>query len=69
MFTELNDLTGKSPKEAIAMIENYLRANKETLEYILTHLDSSNIIEIDIKKTNKIIKHSLFFILLNYLTN
>ena len=33
------------------MIENYLRANQEQLEYILTHLDSSNIIEIDISKT------------------
>ena len=52
MFTELTDLSGKSPQESIKIIENYLRANKQTLEYILTHLDSSNIIEIDITKTN-----------------
>ncbi len=32
-------------------MENYLRANMQELEYILTHLDSSNIIEIDITKT------------------
>lgn len=51
MFMELSDLTGKSPQEAISIIENYLRANHEQLEYILTHLDSSNVIEIDIKKT------------------
>ena len=52
MFTELTELNGKTPLEAIKIIENYLRANKQTLEYILTHLDSSNIIEIDITKTN-----------------
>lgn len=51
MFMQLSDLTGKSPQEAISIIENYLRANQEHLEYILTHLDSSNVIEIDIKKT------------------
>ena len=51
MFTNLADLTGKSPSEALRIIEDYLRANQETLEYILTHLDSSNIIELDITKT------------------
>lgn len=51
MFMELGDLTGKSPQESVRIIENYLRANQEQLEYILTHLDSSNVIEIDIKKT------------------
>ncbi len=51
MFMELGDLSGKKPQEALKMIENYLRANQEQLEYILTHLDSSNIIEIDISKT------------------
>jgi len=51
MFMELSDLSGKSPGEAIRIIENYLRANQEQLEYILTHLDSSNIIEIDLSKT------------------
>ena len=51
MFSDLADLKGKSPEESIVIIANYLRANKETLEYILTHLDSSNIIEIDTKKT------------------
>ena len=45
------DLSGKSDREAIKIIENFLRANQEELEYILTHLDSSNIIEIDINKT------------------
>lgn len=51
MFMELGDLSGKNQKEALGIIENYLRVNKEQLEYILTHLDSSNIIEIDITKT------------------
>ena len=52
MFVNLGDLTGKTPAEAVSIIENYLRTNQELLEYILTHLDSSNIIEIDLKKTN-----------------
>lgn len=52
MFMNLGDLTGKSPEEAIEVIENYIRTNQEMLEYILTHLDSSNIIEIDTRKTN-----------------
>lgn len=52
MFMQLADLSGKTPQEALRIIENYLRENQETLEYILTHLDSSNIIEIDISKTN-----------------
>lgn len=51
MFTDLADLSGKSPEEAIRLIEDYLRLNQATLEYILTHLDSSNILEIDISKT------------------
>ena len=51
MFTNLEDLSGKNPQEAIRIIENYLRSNQEMLEYILTHLDSSNIIEIDTTKT------------------
>lgn len=51
MFTDLGDLTGKNPLEAIRMIEDYLRTNQLNLEYILTHLDSSNITEIDLTKT------------------
>ncbi len=51
MFLQLADIKEKTPEEAIKYIENYLRANQETLEYILTHLDSSNIIEIDTTKT------------------
>ena len=51
MFIQLGDLTGKTPTESIGIIENYLRANQEMLEYVLTHLDSSNIIEIDTTKT------------------
>ncbi len=51
MFTELPDLNGKTAQEAVGIIENHLRANMEELRYILTHLDSSNIIEIDITKT------------------
>lgn len=51
MFTELPDLKGKTAQEAVGIIENHLRANMEELRYILTHLDSSNIIEIDITKT------------------
>lgn len=52
MFMQLADLSGKSADEAIRIIEDYLRSNQELLEYILTHLDSSNIIEIDLSKTN-----------------
>ncbi len=52
MFMNLGDLSGKNPEEAISIIENYIRTNQEMLEYILTHLDSSNIIEIDLSKTN-----------------
>lgn len=52
MFEELEDLSGKSLREAVEIIENYLRSNKQTLEYILTHLDSSNVIELDLTKTN-----------------
>lgn len=52
MFMQLADLSGKTPQEALRIIENYLRENQEALEYTLTHLDSSNIIEIDITKTN-----------------
>lgn len=51
MFAELPDLNGKTAQEAVRIIENYLRANMEELRYILTHLDSSNIIEIDLTKT------------------
>lgn len=51
MFFQLSDLKGKTEKESISLIENYLRANQEILEYVLTHLDSSNIIEIDTTKT------------------
>jgi len=51
IFTQLPDLNGKTAQEAVRIMENYLRANMQELEYILTHLDSSNIIEIDITKT------------------
>ena len=51
MFQSLSDLSGKSSEEAIVLIENYLRANQEELQYILTHLDSSNIIEINTSRT------------------
>lgn len=51
MFTQLPDLNGKTTQEAVSIIENNLRANLQELEYILTHLDSSNIIEIDLTKT------------------
>ena len=51
MFTNLGDLSDKKPTEAIRIIENYLRANQERLEYILSHLDSSNVIELDLNKT------------------
>ena len=52
MFMQLSDLNGKSAEEAVRIMEDYLRSNQELLEYILTHLDSSNIIEIDLSKTN-----------------
>ena len=51
MFQQLPELSGKKEKDAIRIIESYLRAHHEELEYILTHLDSSNIIEIDTSKT------------------
>ena len=51
MFNELIDLKGKSAEDAVRIIESHLRANQQELEYILTHLDSSNILEIDTTKT------------------
>lgn len=51
MFQSLVDLTDKNAEEKIRAIENYIRANEEELKYILTHLDSSNIIEINTSKT------------------
>jgi hypothetical protein len=51
MFQSLADLTDKNTEEKIRVMENYLRANEEELKYILTHLDSSNIIEINTSKT------------------
>lgn len=51
MFQSLQDLQDKNAEEKIRAIENYLRANEEELKYILTHLDSSNIIEINTSKT------------------
>ena len=51
MLMQLSDLSGKSAEEAVRIIEDYLRSNQELLEYILTHLDSSNIIELDLSKT------------------
>ena len=50
-LTKLGDISGKTPDEKISIIENTLRANYEELYYILTHLDSSNVIELDIAKT------------------
>ena len=51
MFQSLSDLSGKSTEESVGIIENYLRAAQEELEYILTHLDSTNVIELDLNKT------------------
>ncbi len=51
ILTKLGDLAGKSADEQIRMIENYLRTSHDELEYILSHLDSSNVIELDITKT------------------
>lgn len=51
MFQSLSDLSGKSTEESVGIIENYLRAAQEELEYILTHLDSSNVIELNLNKT------------------
>ena len=51
ILTKLGALAGKSVEEQIRMVENYLRTSHEELEYILSHLDSSNIIELDITKT------------------
>ena len=52
ILTKLGDLAGKSAEEQIRTIENYLRTSHEELEYILSHLDSSNVIELDISQTN-----------------
>ena len=51
ILTKLGDLAEKSIEEQIRMIENYLRTSHEELEYILSHLDSSNVIELDISQT------------------
>ena len=52
LFTKLGDLSGFGTDEKVQMIENHLHNLEDELSYILTHLDSSNIIEIDISKTN-----------------
>lgn len=52
MFFNLPELNTMNLKDAIQAIENYLRTNQQMLEYVLTHLDSSNVIEIDLSKTN-----------------
>ena len=52
MLRTLEELSGKTPDEAVRIIENHLRALGEELEFILTHLDSSNITEIDLSVTN-----------------
>ena len=51
MLRTLEELSGKAPDEAIRIIENHLRALGEELEFILSHLDSSNITEIDLNIT------------------
>ncbi len=51
-FSKLSDLSGLGTEEKLKMIENHLRTLEDELQYILTHLDSSNIIEIDTAKTN-----------------
>ena len=51
MLEAISELKGKSTVEAIDIIENYLRSLRDELEYILTHLDSSNVIELDLSKT------------------
>ena len=50
-FSKLGDLSGQSNDAKITSIENHLRVLEDELEYILSHLDSSNIIEIDTTKT------------------
>lgn len=51
MFQSLQDLSGKSSEESVRIIADYLRATQEELEYTLTHLDSSNVTELDLNKT------------------
>lgn len=51
-FSKLSDLSGLGTEEKLKMIENHLRTLEDELQYILTHLDSSNVIEIDTAKTN-----------------
>ena len=50
-FSKLGDLSGQSADAKITSIKNHLRVLEDELEYILSHLDSSNIIEIDTTKT------------------
>ncbi len=51
-ITKLSNLEGFTQEKKIKMIEDYLYSLGDELGYILTHLDSSNIIEIDTAKTN-----------------
>ncbi len=51
-ITKLGSLEGLSERQKIGAIENYLYSLCDELGYILTHLDSSNVIEIDTAKTN-----------------
>ncbi len=51
-ISKLGDLSGYTTEEKLRKIENHLHILEDELSYILTHLDSSNIIEIDTAKTN-----------------
>ena len=51
MLQSLQDLSGKNSRESVKIIADYLRASRDELEYILTHLDSSNVTELDLNKT------------------
>lgn len=50
-FTKLQRIDPNNPREAIKVLENYLRQFHEELEIELMTLDSKNIIEIDTDKT------------------
>ena len=50
-ISKLGDLSGMTTEGKVSAIENYLRVLGDELDYILTHLDSNNVIEIDIAKT------------------
>ena len=53
IFTkQLGNVNYSNPQEALRELSNHIRRLQEDLEYTLSHLDSSNLVEIDPSQTD-----------------